>query len=287
MMHGIPYDLLRTLVAVADAGSASKAASLLGITQPTVSRQLQQLEGRAPVPLFRAFGQQRVLTEYGRALVAALKPRFDALEAELGALDRRHARAEQVTLRVGARREILTARLAAADFPGTLELVPMGTSEIATALKAGRLDVAIAYDLPPLEQYLRKKLFEARFVVAVPEGWGKGAWVERCIDRPFAAYRYDAPYLTRGLAGTPFAAGIVPRFVADDWHVVEARVRASLAWALIPSEFAAKGRGYAVFELPEVQAAQPFFVVYRRDIARAPWLRTFLRGLAGAGAFGL
>jgi DNA-binding transcriptional LysR family regulator len=50
-MH-IPWDDLRLFLAVADAGSLSAASKRLGITQPTVSRRLAELEAMVGEPLF-------------------------------------------------------------------------------------------------------------------------------------------------------------------------------------------------------------------------------------------
>jgi DNA-binding transcriptional LysR family regulator len=43
-MTNIPTDLLRTLVAVVDLRSFTKAAQSLGVTQPAVSAQIRRLQ---------------------------------------------------------------------------------------------------------------------------------------------------------------------------------------------------------------------------------------------------
>ena len=44
-MTNIPTELLRTLVAVVDLRSFTKAAQSLGVTQPAVSAQIKRLQG--------------------------------------------------------------------------------------------------------------------------------------------------------------------------------------------------------------------------------------------------
>src|SRR3989442_826428 len=61
---------LRVLVTVADEGSVSKAASALGLSQPSLSAQLQRIERAVGAPLFErsAFGVQP--TPFGRRVLA-------------------------------------------------------------------------------------------------------------------------------------------------------------------------------------------------------------------------
>ena len=75
-----PVYLLQTLVVFAEQENLVQTAERLGLTQPTVSRQLQQLEELFPQPLFTQQGRNKVLTAYGLALAQELKPRFLDLE---------------------------------------------------------------------------------------------------------------------------------------------------------------------------------------------------------------
>ena len=62
-------ELLRTLVAVADAGSFARAGERLHLTQSTISQQMKRLEEQAGQPLFAAAGRNRVLTDSGELLL--------------------------------------------------------------------------------------------------------------------------------------------------------------------------------------------------------------------------
>jgi len=61
---------LRAFVQIADSGSVSAASRVLGIAQPTVSRQLQALETSVGLPLIRRDTHNMSLTEAGRTLLA-------------------------------------------------------------------------------------------------------------------------------------------------------------------------------------------------------------------------
>ena len=59
----------RAFLATVEAGSLSKAAKALGLTQPTLSRQVAGLEAALGVVLFERVGRALVLTDTGRDLL--------------------------------------------------------------------------------------------------------------------------------------------------------------------------------------------------------------------------
>ena len=70
MIGNLTLDQLRMLVAVADEGSFSAAARLLGRSQSVISQAIANLEAVQGVTLFDRSGYRPTLTEGGRALVA-------------------------------------------------------------------------------------------------------------------------------------------------------------------------------------------------------------------------
>ncbi|WP_377508923.1 LysR family transcriptional regulator [Octadecabacter sp. R77987] len=60
---------LRAFLATADSGSLSAAARALGLTQPTLSRQVAALEDQLGVMLFERVGRRLDLTDAGRKLL--------------------------------------------------------------------------------------------------------------------------------------------------------------------------------------------------------------------------
>lgn len=66
----IPWDDARVFLAVAEHGSLSRAATQLGMTQPTVSRRLAALEGSLGEALFSRGVEGASLTAYGERLLS-------------------------------------------------------------------------------------------------------------------------------------------------------------------------------------------------------------------------
>jgi len=68
-MNNIPIDLLRTLVTVVDQGSYTRAARMLGVTQPAVSAHIKRLHSILGCDLFDRSGSGLSLTPKGDLIV--------------------------------------------------------------------------------------------------------------------------------------------------------------------------------------------------------------------------
>lgn len=67
-MYGLNWNLLRSFVAVAEQGSLSAAGRTLDLSQPTVGRHIQELEGQLELALFERHPRGLTLTARGTAL---------------------------------------------------------------------------------------------------------------------------------------------------------------------------------------------------------------------------
>jgi DNA-binding transcriptional LysR family regulator len=76
----VQLEWLRTLVAVVETGSFTRAAVELGLSQPTVSQQMAALEREAALPLFEPLGRRRVPTEAAIVLVERARVALASVE---------------------------------------------------------------------------------------------------------------------------------------------------------------------------------------------------------------
>jgi DNA-binding transcriptional LysR family regulator len=74
------WNQLRALLATVEAGSLSAAAKRLGLTQPTLGRQVAALEDQLGIAIFERVGRRLVLTEAGQQLVGHLRDMGEAAE---------------------------------------------------------------------------------------------------------------------------------------------------------------------------------------------------------------
>lgn len=92
--------LLRSLVTVADAGAITEAAGRLGLTQPALTRRIQQLEQEFGVELLSRSRKGAELTDLGRLVereARLLIDRYDALKQEVAS----QSNVEGGTVRIG------------------------------------------------------------------------------------------------------------------------------------------------------------------------------------------
>ncbi|MGQ9705006.1 MAG: selenium metabolism-associated LysR family transcriptional regulator [Actinomycetota bacterium] len=81
-------DSLRQLMALAETGSFSEAASRLGVTQPTISLTVKKLEGELGARLFQRRGNRYLPTELGSVLLEHAREVIGAEDRLLAALAR-------------------------------------------------------------------------------------------------------------------------------------------------------------------------------------------------------
>ena len=79
----LDWRLLQSFLAAAQAGSLSRAAAMLGDSQPTLSRRLAQLEQALGQALFERSPRGLAPTPAGRALFKRALPLWGAAEQEV------------------------------------------------------------------------------------------------------------------------------------------------------------------------------------------------------------
>lgn len=141
--------LLRSFLTTAEAGGVTLAARRLFVTQPALSRRLQQFEAEMGVKLFERSSKGVVLTEEGRFVQAEgenLVRRFEQMRAGAHAL----TNMEVGTVRIGGGATAVAALLptAIADFQKSMPSVVFqvqeaGSREIERDVAAERLELGI------------------------------------------------------------------------------------------------------------------------------------------------
>lgn len=74
----IPIEILRSLVAITDTGSITKAATLLGLSQPAISAQIKRIEAMVGGSLFQRTANGSTPTELGKLVLLHARKILDA-----------------------------------------------------------------------------------------------------------------------------------------------------------------------------------------------------------------
>jgi DNA-binding transcriptional LysR family regulator len=192
-MDLVPVDLLQTFVAVADAGSFTGAARVLGVRQSTVSQQIQRLEQRIGRRCIDRSTHRMALTADGEALLAHARSILDGharLQTYLSAVPLRGR------LRLGACEDFVLSAL-----PDVLAAFARRHPDVDLELRAGLSEnLYEAFDAGLLDLiFVKQREGDRRGTVAWEEPIVWSAHPDFRIDpeAPLPLLLYPPPSVTR------------------------------------------------------------------------------------------
>jgi DNA-binding transcriptional LysR family regulator len=239
---------VRHALAVAETGSFSRAAELLGIAQPPLSQSVQRLEQELGVALFERSPRGVRLTPSGEAFLADARQAVAAADRARTAA--RAAATQERPVRIGV---ILPAifgplqRLArvASEIGVAIQPIDGGTEEMLEWLGNGRLDlsfVAPPFDIPPGMQLVavdREPLIAAlpRSMADAP---GPHAPMALMAERLILPPRSYGPMMYDALLGLFTMQGLKPHVVAETTRMLTmlAMTSADVGASIVPPSFA-------------------------------------------------
>ncbi len=268
-MKDLDWNAARAFCATADAGSLSAAARKLGLTQPTLSRQVASLEAGLGVALFERVGKRLVLTDTGRALLEHARAMAAAADAMALAAE---GKAQDVTGRV-----VISATDAFAAYllPGIIEHVRASAPQVTVVvvatdsisdLRRREADIAIRHVRPTEPELIGRFVCEmtAHFYAAE-------TWVAR-----YGLPRTVADLRTVDLLGFEPVERFVEHLSQAGFTVAPEQFRIVSASAVALWEMARRGLGVGMM-LRECAERMPGLVQVLPDVPGIPvpvWLIT-------------
>ncbi|MFD7610079.1 LysR family transcriptional regulator [Streptomyces sp. NPDC059828] len=281
--------LLRTFVTVHRAGSFTRAATLLGLSQPAVTSQIRTLERQLGRPLFLRQPRGVTPTTMGDELAHRAAPHLDALVeiAEAG-LDLDEESGVARTLHLAGPPEFTSLRVLPALTPLIGQGLALRTSfagnagETLEGLAAGHHDLAIATARPRGGLLTATPLCDEEHVLVAAPGWAarlapqlrRGRHSRVLEQLPVVEVHESLPFVTRYWSAVfdspPAAAATV---IAPDLRAVRDSTAAGAGLAVLPRYLCerdlASGRIVALLE-PDVPPLRTYFLVVRAGTLALP-----------------
>jgi LysR family transcriptional regulator, nitrogen assimilation regulatory protein len=260
---------LAALLAVAETGSVTRAAEVLHLVQPAVSRQIKLLEDELGAPLFERTRQGMRLTDDGQVLLDHARRALNELErarAEIRPLSGELRGLVTLGLSPSIAEPIAEAlmRRLAAEHPAVQLRLSVGyTRHLADWLDAADIDLAVIYEVRPSSAVEVRPLLDEALWVVGPPGSGLSP------DRPV---RFADVHEHVRIQSNPTHAmrRMLERVAADE------KIRLTVAVETnsmnVQQRLVAAGMGYTV--LPGIAVAHD---VERGRLAGAPLLDAGLR----------
>jgi DNA-binding transcriptional LysR family regulator len=278
---------VRYFLALSRVLNFTRAAEQCNITQPALTRQIQQLEAELGGPLFHRERANTHLTELGRIMLPYLETiqaQTEQVKAQAQALQR----LEGATLQIGAMCTVgpailsdLIVKFRIANPEVDLVVCDKSLEELLACLAEGRLDLALLSSPDPLdERFHGLDLFRERFIVALGPGHHLAQKnIVRCADLHEQAYVNRAECEYFDFISQEFRKiGVQTRKVfsseRDDW--VQGMIKAGLGFGLFP-EFCLTDPALVMRRLVEPEFVRLVTLATVRGRPHSPAVGAFVR----------
>lgn len=274
-LTNIPMEALRSVVCIADTGSLTKAAALLGLSQPALSAQLKRVEHLVGGSVFRKAATGSIATELGQIVVLHSRR---IMESNDQLLRLRGDSEVNRSVRLGISNlyaEALFGNKGEVDFNRLTIMVDHSTA-LLSSLRVGFLDAALALGTDETELDLSFRKLNER---EVPLVWVRSNDFVLSPGAPVPVLKWPGQVTDEIMTAALEGAGMNYRiaFSSPDHHATLAAARAGTGLVVLPADLPLSGLVHAnEYYLPPLKPAR-LILCERRDIAaRQPELFKFL-----------
>lgn len=278
---------VRYFVALAQTLNFTRAAEQCNVSQPALTRAIQQLEAELGGALFHRERGNTHLSELGRMMLPYLSgvmAQARAAKESAKAL----AKLDRAVLKIGAMCTIsaglvadLVARFSAQHADVEVRIRDGGAPQMIEAMEKGELEIAVIgvpEELP--ESFHAVPIFEERFVILLPPNH------RLAMKSPvLGADLHDEPYVSRAACEVfdhvrkdLAERGIVPRKVfsstRDDW--VQAMIKVGLGFGFFP-ESCVTDPELVIRDLAEPSYTRTIYLATVRGRPHSPAVGAFVR----------
>lgn len=269
-LAALQWDDIRFFLALARAGSLSRAARALRVEHSTVARRVTSLETALALRLFDRLASGWSLTAEGEELLA----KAGAVEAQILGLARIAREQDPMAGRVRISAppvllaELLMPTVAAlsAAHPGlTIDLE--GSRREADMMRA-EADIALRIGLPETGDLIARRITEIGYGLygapGLPEGPAPRRWIGFDDSLPGLAQKR---WLEAEMEGAE------PAIRSNDMATMAQAARAGLGLALLPHFLGATDAALCAYPARQPAFSRPLYLILHADMRRAPRVR--------------
>jgi|GEM_PF-6195030 len=279
-MQEARVELYRALIAAHEHSNLAAAAHSLRISQPTLSRQLQELEDDIGVTLFHDSGRRKLLTLQAQELCAKIRERLNDLDQDVAAWRSRSVCFEDQELRIGGRIALISRLQRQLPARPCLVARDMSSGEVVPALLRQEIEIGIVSQLPPRSEMIARKFFTEEWGIVASRGLLRATRVDDIrrlmISQPSLAYSTHLPELESLLSHykVPMKSLRYSR-ILPDWNSLIACANEGLGWVVAPLGFCENApKSLRIIRIPaSVVAPSNFHVVARRELLKRAGFR--------------
>ncbi|WP_141430851.1 LysR family transcriptional regulator [Bacillus sp. 03113] len=274
---------LKYFITVAEQLHFGRAAEILKIAQPPLSRQIQQLEQELGILLFERSKRQVRLTDAGQVLLERAYQIFEVVDDSVRQVQRAGG-GEKGKITIGfvttASYDVLPKILREYQlrYPDVeMELRELTTTKQIEALKKGELDVSFSR-LPSDEKLLNKKtVLHETLIVAFPESHPfadkRKIHLSDLKNESFIIFpRHMGPNYYDEIIKLCIDSGFSPRIVqeAKHMHTTINLISSGIGLSIVPSSVRRlKRQGVVYRDLVEVTNGFEIAAIWKKDNSRA------------------
>src|ERR1700712_307001 len=274
-LTNIPMEALRSVVCISDTGSLTKAAPLLGLSQPALSAQLKRIEYLVGGSIFKKASTGSIVTDLGQVVVLHARR---IIESNDQLLRLRGDSDINRSVRLGISNlyaEALFDNKSEIDFSRLAIVVDHSTALLA-ALRMGFIDAALALGAGDAELDLSFRKIGER---EVPLVWVRSSDFVLSPGAPIPVLKWPGQVTDEVMTAALERAGISYRiaFSSPDHHATLAAARAGTGLMVLPADMPMPGLVRAnEYYLPQLKAAKLLLCERRDCVTKQPELFKFL-----------
>lgn len=263
-----------------------KAATLLGISQPALSRQLIDFEAQVGQKLFQTKGRQKVLTVLGEELFIRLAKEWKDYSGLINEICAQFSDKPTQPVKIYGPYEWAGRMAQKLEFPHSLEFIPTLSEHVVTQVEKNEISLGLTRFLPENSSLVSKKCFENEFYVVVPKIWKiksenfNQKLLQELSDFPRFAFRRDIESQT--FIKFKEKINLEPKRILPNWHALLTLATEGKGWAIAPSDviFSFKNltdKTEVIKVPPSIIETSKFYLMYKSELIKIPWFKELVQ----------